>query len=88
MPIRPMAYVKECAMPIVIKADGLAAGKGVVIAQTSDEAVAAVAACFDGTFGAAGGEVVIEDFLVGEEASFFALVDGDRRTGARHCARS
>ena len=72
-----MAYVNECTMPIVIKADGLAAGKGVVIAQSTDEAEAAIAACFDGTFGAAGGEVVIEDFLVGEEASFFALVDGD-----------
>ena len=72
-----MAYVKECTMPIVIKADGLAAGKGVIIAQNGEEAVAAIASCFDGTFGAAGGEVVIEDFLVGEEASFFALVDGD-----------
>ena len=71
------AYVRECATPVVIKADGLAAGKGVIIAQDHDEADAAVTACFDGTFGAAGGEVVIEDFLVGEEASFFALVDGD-----------
>jgi phosphoribosylamine--glycine ligase len=60
----------------VIKADGLAAGKGVVIATTRAEAEAAVDACFSGTFGAAGSEVVIEEFLDGEEASFFALCDG------------
>jgi phosphoribosylamine--glycine ligase len=64
-------------MPIVVKADGLAAGKGVVIAQTREDANAAIDACFHGTFGAAGAEVVIEEFLNGEEASFFALVDGD-----------
>jgi len=63
-------------MPVVIKADGLAAGKGVVIAETADDAAAAITACFDGAFGAAGAEVVIEDFLVGEEASFFVLTDG------------
>ena len=62
--------------PIVIKADGLAAGKGVVIAATSAEADAAIDACFDGAFGAAGSEVVVEEFLEGEEASFFALCDG------------
>jgi phosphoribosylamine--glycine ligase len=63
--------------PIVVKADGLAAGKGVVIAQTRAEADDAIDACFSGTFGAAGTEVVIEEFLVGEEASFFALTDGE-----------
>ena len=63
--------------PIVVKADGLAAGKGVVIAQTRAEADDAIDACFSGTFGAAGTEVVIEEFLTGEEASFFALVDGE-----------
>ncbi|MEM8593032.1 MAG: phosphoribosylamine--glycine ligase [Pseudomonadota bacterium] len=71
------AYLEGRAMPIVIKADGLAAGKGVVIAQTRAEADAAVDACFEGAFGAAGAEVVIEEFLNGEEASFFALVDGE-----------
>jgi phosphoribosylamine---glycine ligase len=70
------AYLDHHALPIVIKADGLAAGKGVVIAETLAEAEAAIDACFDGAFGAAGHEVVIEAFLVGEEASFFALVDG------------
>jgi phosphoribosylamine--glycine ligase len=63
-------------LPIVIKADGLAAGKGVVIAETRQEADAAIDACFSGAFGAAGAEVVVEEFLVGEEASFFALSDG------------
>ncbi|MGD9784241.1 MAG: phosphoribosylamine--glycine ligase [Hyphomicrobiaceae bacterium] len=70
------AYLAERPLPIVVKADGLAAGKGVVIATTEAEAIAAVSACFSGAFGAAGAEVVIEEFLVGEEASFFALVDG------------
>ncbi|QGN55103.1 phosphoribosylamine--glycine ligase [Novosphingobium sp. Gsoil 351] len=64
------------ALPVVIKADGLAAGKGVVIAQTRSEAEAALADMFDGQFGDAGAEVVIEEFLEGEEASFFALTDG------------
>lgn len=63
-------------VPVVIKADGLAAGKGVVIAETMADADAAVAACFDGAFGVAGAEVVVEEFLTGEEASFFVLVDG------------
>jgi phosphoribosylamine--glycine ligase len=70
------AYLKEKSFPIVVKADGLAAGKGVVIAATRAEAEAAIEACFSGTFGAAGREVVIEEFLDGEEASFFALCDG------------
>jgi phosphoribosylamine--glycine ligase len=61
----------------VVKADGLAAGKGVVIARTREAANAAIDTCFSGAFGAAGAEVVIEEFLDGEEASFFALVDGE-----------
>ena len=69
-------YVAKQKLPIVIKADGLAAGKGVTVAQTKVEAEAAIEACFFGAFGAAGAEVVIEEFLRGEEASFFALVDG------------
>ena len=71
------AYVATKAVPIVIKADGLAAGKGVVIAETRDQADAAIDACFGGAFGAAGSEVVIEEFMDGEEASFFALCDGN-----------
>ncbi|QFT76433.1 Phosphoribosylamine--glycine ligase [Erythrobacter sp. THAF29] len=63
--------------PYVLKADGLAAGKGVVIAPTREEAEAALADMFGGQFGAAGAEVVIEEFLEGEEASFFALTDGE-----------
>ncbi|MDP2852190.1 MAG: phosphoribosylamine--glycine ligase [Gallionella sp.] len=70
------AYLAAQAVPIVVKADGLAAGKGVVVAMTRAEAEVAVDACFSGAFGAAGAEVVIEDFLDGEEASFFALCDG------------
>ena len=70
------AYASGHALPLVVKADGLAAGKGVVIAETLDEAHAAIEACFSGAFGAAGAELVIEEFLTGEEASFFALVDG------------
>ena len=73
---RAKTYLAKQALPIVIKADGLAAGKGVVIAETSADAIAAIDACFDGAFGAAGHEVVIEAFLDGEEASFFALCDG------------
>ncbi len=63
-------------LPIVVKADGLAAGKGVVVATTRAEANAAIDACFTGAFGAAGAEVVVEEFLDGEEVSFFALCDG------------
>lgn len=70
------AYLATQNLPIVIKADGLAAGKGVVIAATMADAERAVDACFDGAFGAAGTTVVIEEFLEGEEASFFALCDG------------
>ncbi len=71
-----LAYVERQALPVVIKADGLAAGKGVIIAETREQAVDAVKACFGGAFGEAGASVVVEEFLVGEEASFFALVDG------------
>jgi phosphoribosylamine--glycine ligase len=71
-----LAYVREKGAPIVVKADGLAAGKGVVVAMTLKDAEEAVTACFDGSFGAAGAEVVIEEFLEGEEASFFVLSDG------------
>jgi len=70
------AYLAAQPVPIVVKADGLAAGKGVVVAATRAEAEAAIDACFSGAFGAAGAEVVIEEFLDGEEASFFALCDG------------
>ena len=70
------AALGEFGLPVVIKADGLAAGKGVIIAETRADANAAIDDMFSGSFGAAGAEVVIEDFLVGEEASFFALVDG------------
>ena len=68
------AAVAEFGVPVVVKADGLAAGKGVTIADTREAAAAAIDACFSGTMGDAG--VVIEEFLDGEEASFFALVDG------------
>lgn len=70
-------YVTAQGAPIVIKADGLAAGKGVIIAMTEDEAHAAIDEMFDGAFGAAGAEVVIEEFMEGEEASFFVLCDGE-----------
>lgn len=71
------AYVRSHGAPIVVKANGLAAGKGVTVATTVDEAVAAIdAALLDKRFGAAGAELVIEEFLEGEEASLFALVDG------------
>jgi phosphoribosylamine--glycine ligase len=70
------AYVRAQGVPIVVKADGLAAGKGVTVAMTLDEALTAIDECFEGSFGAAGAEVVIEAFLDGEEASFFCLCDG------------
>jgi phosphoribosylamine--glycine ligase len=71
-----LAALPEFGLPVVIKADGLAAGKGVIIAETAAEAEAAVADMFGGGFGAAGAEIVIEEFLTGEEASFFAITDG------------
>jgi phosphoribosylamine---glycine ligase len=69
-------YITRMGAPIVIKADGLAAGKGVVVAMTLAEALAAVDDMFGGSLGAAGAEVVIEEFMAGEEASFFILTDG------------
>lgn len=71
------AALPDFGLPVVIKADGLAAGKGVIIAETEAEAAAALDAMFDGGFGAAGAELVIEEFMTGEEVSFFALVDGE-----------
>ena len=71
-----LAFLKQQKLPIVVKADGLAAGKGVVIAETMADAEAAVREMLSGSFGEAGASLVIEEFLNGEEASFFALVDG------------
>jgi phosphoribosylamine--glycine ligase len=71
------AYIRKQGAPIVVKADGLAAGKGVVVAMTEAEALAAVDMMFGGGLGASGAEVVIEEFMTGEEASFFALCDGE-----------
>ncbi len=70
------AFIEATGAPIVVKADGLAAGKGVIIAETIEAALDAAAQTLEGAFGEAGAELVIEEFLVGEEASYFALVDG------------
>jgi phosphoribosylamine--glycine ligase len=70
-------YVRAHGAPIVVKADGLAAGKGVVVAASTAEAEAAIDMMFGGTLGSAGAEVVVEELLQGEEASFFALCDGE-----------
>ena len=72
-----LAYVRSHGVPIVIKADGLALGKGVTVATTLADAEAAVRDCFAGAFGTSGASVVIEDLLEGEEASFFVLCDGE-----------
>ena len=69
-------YIRRLGAPLVVKADGLAAGKGVFVAATEAEAIAAVDACFSGRFGAAGRAVLVEECLVGEEASILALTDG------------
>ncbi len=71
-----LAHVRVTGAPIVVKADGLAAGKGVTVAMTLPEAEAAIRDLFGGALGAAGAEVVIEEFMTGEEASFFVLCDG------------
>ena len=71
-----LAYLETQPVPIVVKADGLSAGKGVTVAETREAAAAAIEDCFAGAFGAAGAEVVIEECLVGEEASYFVLTDG------------
>jgi phosphoribosylamine---glycine ligase len=68
--------LSDFGLPVVIKADGLAAGKGVIIAESHDDALAAIEDMFGGGFGDAGASVVIEEFMVGEEASFFAITDG------------
>jgi len=69
-------WVRQQRSPIVVKASGLAAGKGVIIAATADEAIEAAQSMFEGQFGGAGTEVVIEEFLPGEEASFIVIADG------------
>lgn len=70
-------YVRRQRPPIVVKASGLAAGKGVIIAETAEEAIAAAQSMFEGRFGNAGREVVIEEFLPGEEVSFIVMADGE-----------
>lgn len=78
-PTSAMAYIKQQRVPIVVKADGLAAGKGVIVAQTEQEAMDAVVSMLAGNvFGEAGHRVVIEEFLMGEEASFIVIADGVR----------
>ena len=75
---KAVAYIKAQGAPIVVKADGLAAGKGVIVAETVEQAIEAARDMLSGNrFGAAGASVVIEEFLDGEEASFFALCDGE-----------
>ena len=76
-PAAALNYIRNRGAPIVVKADGLAAGKGVTVAASLAEAEAAVVALAEGQFGQAGSEIVIEELLRGEEASFFALVNGD-----------
>ena len=71
------AHIRAAGAPIVVKADGLAAGKGVVVAQTEDAACAAIDEMFAGAFGEAGAQVVIEEMMPGEEASFFVMCDGE-----------
>ena len=88
-----IAYVREQGAPIVVKADGLAAGKGVILAQTEEEAIAAIEDMLAGNaFGDAGHRVVIEEFLQGEEASFIVMVDGENvlplATSQDHKARN
>jgi phosphoribosylamine--glycine ligase len=71
-----VAYIRERGVPIVVKADGLAAGKGAIVCDTLADAEEAARSVLGGQFGAAGAEIVVEDFMAGEEASFFALCDG------------
>ena len=71
-----LEYLKKNGAPIVVKADGLAAGKGVIVAMKAEEAEEAIKACFSGTFGQAGARVLLEECLIGEEASIIALCDG------------
>ncbi|MBE7380085.1 MAG: phosphoribosylamine--glycine ligase [Leptolyngbya sp. SIO1E4] len=72
-----IAYLQNQPIPIVVKADGLAAGKGVTVARTREEAIAAVQEAFSGKFGAAGQRIVIEEYLTGQEASVLAVTDGE-----------
>jgi phosphoribosylamine--glycine ligase len=77
-PAEAKQYVQDQGAPIVVKADGLAAGKGVVVAMTLDEAFEAIDSMLvEESFGPAGSRIIIEEYLEGEEASFFALVDGE-----------
>ena len=76
-PAAALNYVRDRGAPIVVKADGLAGGKGVTVAASVAEAEAAIVSLAEGQFGKAGSEIVIEELLRGEEASFFALVNGD-----------
>jgi phosphoribosylamine--glycine ligase len=76
-PAPAKAYVEARGAPIVVKADGLAAGKGVVVAESIAQAQAAIEMMFSGELGAAGAQVVVEEYLQGEEASFFVLCDGE-----------
>ncbi|BAK43372.1 phosphoribosylamine--glycine ligase [Eggerthella sp. YY7918] len=76
-----LAYVRELGAPIVVKADGLAAGKGVIVADELEDAEDAVRSCFDGAFGAAGSTVLVEECLTGPECSLLAFVSG----GVAHC---
>ena len=73
-----LAYIEKIGRPLVVKADGLAAGKGVVVATSIEETIRATEEMFAGRFGEAGSRVVLEDILDGEEASFFAICDGER----------
>jgi phosphoribosylamine---glycine ligase len=75
-PAPAKVYIRRMGAPIVVKADGLAAGKGVIVAMTETEALTAIDDILGGAFGAAGAEVVIEEFMDGEEASLFVLTDG------------
>ncbi len=70
-------YIRESNLPIVIKADGLAAGKGVIVANSFEEALKALEEMFSGSFGSAGEKIVVEEFMQGEEASIFAITDGN-----------
>jgi phosphoribosylamine-glycine ligase len=79
-------YIRKGEFPVVIKADGLAAGKGVVVATTSDEAIQAIEEMFSGSFGSAGEKIVVEEFMQGEEASIFAITDGNNFV--THCSCS
>jgi phosphoribosylamine---glycine ligase len=76
-PAAAKLFATTLGLPVVIKADGPAAGKGVIIAETKAEADQAIDSMFEGAFGAAGSEIVVEEYLDGEEASFFALTDGE-----------